>query len=730
MGNTKLVEKKRKKKGRPSLLDLQKRSLRLQKQEQLQRSPNPNPNHSSNSNPYLRFPAPSSGRRITRRNPNPEPSEAAEPAASDDDDEEEEGSNGKRREKKLKLVLRLPTRSSANSAASGSDSDSGDGGGRSLRKRKIASDGDRDKTERHNSSKAMDSQQEDPSDSGPTTPLPDKKLLEFILDRLQKKDTYKVFAEPVDPDELPDYHEIIKHPMDFGTVRKKLSSGAYASLEQFEKDVFLISWNAMRYNAPDTIYFRQARAIQELAKKNFENLRQESDDNEPEHKTVVRRGRPPNKNKKSHGKPSELAALEFSSDATRANSVNNSQWCSLNYDVLRKGFMADKAGSTDISRMASGLPNAEGSSWLSEQKMDRNEEYLGSAMRGMSMKNSKKSTVIDENRRNTYRQPQLSAYAYELPVLAAFDGEKKQLVPVGLQLEYAYARSLARFAANFGPIGWSIASKRIERVLPPGTKFGPGWVGDGESQQQSQPLLSTSPHPSPQLKISPCTTLTRSEKLLQLRDASSNESVIREGHLSRTLPAASTSATPDGSSDSVEGAEAVRFSNYENGVSISSGGDGGGDDSGPKAPFQLHRNSGMHPTVNGIKTSFNFSVPQQLGQVGRPARPPAPFGSESRMTHAQALGMVSRSNSSSNSLIHQKHMQQLDAERAEILGNPMKINSVRRLPDGAHGPWRGSVLQPRSESVPPDLNVGFQSPGSPASGLVVDSQQPDLALQL
>lgn len=34
--------------------------------------------------------------------------------------------------------------------------------------------------------------------------------------------------------QLPDYHEIIEHPMDFGTVRKKVSGGTYANLEQFE----------------------------------------------------------------------------------------------------------------------------------------------------------------------------------------------------------------------------------------------------------------------------------------------------------------------------------------------------------------------------------------------------------------------------------------------------------------------------------------------------------------
>lgn len=34
--------------------------------------------------------------------------------------------------------------------------------------------------------------------------------------------------------QLPDYHDIIKHPMDFGTVRKKLDDGEYSNLEQFE----------------------------------------------------------------------------------------------------------------------------------------------------------------------------------------------------------------------------------------------------------------------------------------------------------------------------------------------------------------------------------------------------------------------------------------------------------------------------------------------------------------
>lgn len=51
---------------------------------------------------------------------------------------------------------------------------------------------------------------------------------------------------------------------------------------------------------------------------------------------------------------------------------------------------------------------------------------------------------------------------------------------VGLHAEYSYARSLARFAATLGPAAWKIASEKIEQALPPGYKFGRGWVGEYE----------------------------------------------------------------------------------------------------------------------------------------------------------------------------------------------------------------------------------------------------------
>ncbi|PWA68016.1 bromodomain-containing protein [Artemisia annua] len=311
-----------------------------------------------------------------------------------------------------------------------------------------------------------------PLESGPTsTPLPDKKLLVFILERLQKKDTHGVFSDPVDPNELPDYHEIIKQPMDFGTLRRKLDGGGYANLEELEADVYLICSNAMQYNSSDTVFFRQARSIQELAKRDFENLRQEGEDGELQPK-VVRRGRPPGKHvKRGPGRPPlDRVGPESTSGATLATTEDNTTE-STPYN-LRKAppvlyrFQADGFGSH--------RRNGE-----HELLADWNEEFP-ERIRRADMKWGNKNLTIDETRRDTYKQFHPSTHANDSSLMSNFGGEKKQLLAVGLHAEHGYARSLARFAANLGPVVWKVASKKIEKALPPGTKFAPGVVGEND----------------------------------------------------------------------------------------------------------------------------------------------------------------------------------------------------------------------------------------------------------
>ncbi|CAI5777500.1 and PHD finger-containing 3 isoform X3 [Podarcis lilfordi] len=89
-------------------------------------------------------------------------------------------------------------------------------------------------------------------------------LLRTTLDLLQEKDPAQIFAEPVKLSEVPDYLEFISKPMDFSTMRRKLESHQYRTLDEFEEDFNLILTNCMRYNSKDTIFHRAAVRLRDL----------------------------------------------------------------------------------------------------------------------------------------------------------------------------------------------------------------------------------------------------------------------------------------------------------------------------------------------------------------------------------------------------------------------------------------------------------------------------------
>ncbi|XP_078166242.1 transcription factor GTE11-like isoform X2 [Carex rostrata] len=76
------------------------------------------------------------------------------------------------------------------------------------------------------------------------------KQCETLLKRLMAHQYAWVFNTPVDAVKLnlPDYYNVIKHPMDLGTVKEKLHSGSYMTPSGFASDVRLTFANAMTYN--------------------------------------------------------------------------------------------------------------------------------------------------------------------------------------------------------------------------------------------------------------------------------------------------------------------------------------------------------------------------------------------------------------------------------------------------------------------------------------------------
>jgi bromodomain-containing factor 1 len=77
----------------------------------------------------------------------------------------------------------------------------------------------------------------------------------FLLEKLKntKKTKHAMyFIAPVDPVALniPTYPDVIKHPMDLGTMESKLKNDRYSSVQAFADDLQLIVDNAEKFNGP------------------------------------------------------------------------------------------------------------------------------------------------------------------------------------------------------------------------------------------------------------------------------------------------------------------------------------------------------------------------------------------------------------------------------------------------------------------------------------------------
>ncbi|KAJ3129088.1 hypothetical protein HK098_002680 [Nowakowskiella sp. JEL0407] len=81
-----------------------------------------------------------------------------------------------------------------------------------------------------------------------------KKYLEFTTP----------FLLPVDPIALniPTYFDIIKHPMDLSTIKKKLEQGSYETAEEFESDFRLMLRNCFTFNDPLSPVYSMGRSLE------------------------------------------------------------------------------------------------------------------------------------------------------------------------------------------------------------------------------------------------------------------------------------------------------------------------------------------------------------------------------------------------------------------------------------------------------------------------------------
>ncbi|CAO2598194.1 Bromodomain-containing protein 3 [Lemmus lemmus] len=82
------------------------------------------------------------------------------------------------------------------------------------------------------------------------------------------------FYKPVDAEalELHDYHDIIKHPMDLSTVKRKMDSREYPDAQGFAADIRLMFSNCYKYNPPDHEVVAMARKLQDVFEMRFAKM--------------------------------------------------------------------------------------------------------------------------------------------------------------------------------------------------------------------------------------------------------------------------------------------------------------------------------------------------------------------------------------------------------------------------------------------------------------------------
>ncbi|KAK4462103.1 hypothetical protein QBC42DRAFT_305897 [Cladorrhinum samala] len=93
---------------------------------------------------------------------------------------------------------------------------------------------------------------------------PNYNQLLHLLNDLQNHNSAWPFLVPVNRDEVADYYDVIKEPMDLQTMEQKLEADQYLTPEDFIKDAKLVFDNCRKYNNETTPYAKSANKLEKF----------------------------------------------------------------------------------------------------------------------------------------------------------------------------------------------------------------------------------------------------------------------------------------------------------------------------------------------------------------------------------------------------------------------------------------------------------------------------------
>ncbi|KAI0832420.1 hypothetical protein BC628DRAFT_1414722 [Trametes gibbosa] len=83
-----------------------------------------------------------------------------------------------------------------------------------------------------------------------------------------------IFHNPIKKSEAPDYHDIVKRPMDLKTIKSRVKDGLISNSLEFQRDIYLMFANAMMYNRPGSEIYNMAEEMMIFSAREINAFRQ------------------------------------------------------------------------------------------------------------------------------------------------------------------------------------------------------------------------------------------------------------------------------------------------------------------------------------------------------------------------------------------------------------------------------------------------------------------------
>ena len=95
----------------------------------------------------------------------------------------------------------------------------------------------------------------------------------MVHDQIVRHKNGTIFHNPIKHSEAPDYHEMVKRPMDLKTIKARIKDGSITNSQEFQRDVYLMFANAMMYNRPGSDVYEMAKAMMQDSDQAIQSFR-------------------------------------------------------------------------------------------------------------------------------------------------------------------------------------------------------------------------------------------------------------------------------------------------------------------------------------------------------------------------------------------------------------------------------------------------------------------------